>query len=230
MIAVVGDFHHPVSREFPLRREEPGLDIGPARVGINVIDVGDQRIETRRVVDAGGETVLGSEETRRHHAARNRLRLNAEQRLRRVDAFLRATHAVEERIADTVAGAEDRLRKRAVRQSQARSIILVVRVDQCAIEDTAAGSLHQRVGGRIEIGPVVVAVPDGRRVIPAQAEVQRQVLRHAVIVLEVQRRHVLPHVADERVAQLDRARQTKNEVGQIVAGGVAGDRATAGLP
>ena len=81
----------------------------------------------------------------------------------------------------------------------------------------------------VEIGPVIVAFLEGRRKLPTQAEVHRELRSDAVIVLNVQRMDVLAQIGDEVVAEVDGARQAEDEIGEIVAGGVAGDGAAGSL-
>ena len=88
-------------------------------------------------------------------------------------------------IADAVAAAHHRLRIEAVRKSDPRPIILVIGMRQAAVEQAARRGLHHGIRSRVEIGVVVVALVQRRRELPAQAEIQRELRRDAVIVLNV---------------------------------------------
>ena len=122
-------------------------------LGGNVDDVGVGWIEAGRVVDSGSEAVLGGEEAGRRGATRgNGLIDHTEQGLRSVDAFERAAHAIEERVADPVAGANHGLRIDAVRQAQARPKVPIVGMDQAAVKQAAAvaSAIVLVVGSKLE--------------------------------------------------------------------------------
>ncbi len=127
----------------------------------------------------------GQKRGRNRPARGNRLGQDSEQRLRRVDALLRAARPIEERIADPVAAAHNGLRKHGVSKPEPRPEILIIRIDQRAIVDAARCRLDQRIGGGVEVGPVVVPFPDRCRELPAETQVNGQFRSHAVVILNV---------------------------------------------
>src|SRR5208283_190344 len=229
VIPVVGKFYKGIFGQLALDREQPRLNVRPFSIRGNIVDVGNERVEVGGIVNTCRETVLRSEEGgRRRAAGGNRLRQNPEQSLRSVDPFLRASGPVEERITDAVSSAQDGFGIQAISQAQARTEILVIGMNQSAIIDAAARRLDQSVGGGIEVRPVVIPLPNRRREFPTKSEVQRKLRIHAEVVLEVQSVDVLAKVRDEFVPELNRAGKSEDEVGKIVAGGIALNAATGG--
>ena len=226
VVPVVGEVDHRVLGELALQREEPVLHIRPFAVRRGVDDVGINRVEGRWAGDVGAEAVQGGEEGGRHRAARRyRLAEDAEKGLRSIDSLLGAAGPVEERVADAISGADYGFGIDAVRQAKPRPVVFVVRVDQAALEQVAAGGFDHAVGGGVEIGVIVVPLIERGSELPAQSEVQRKFRVHPVVVLEIQRVHVLPQI-DHRVApQVHLVGNAKHEIRQAVAGGVARDRA-----
>ena len=94
--------------------------VRPRRVRRNVIDVGDQRIEVGRIGDAGGEAVLRGQEARRDGGPpAGIVWVNTPKSA--CGALMPSCalpDAVEEVVADPVAGADHRLRHRSCRPSR----------------------------------------------------------------------------------------------------------------
>src|ERR1022692_3211642 len=162
--------------------------------------------------------VAGTAPPRRYGLAED-----AEKGLRSIDALLGASGPVEERVADAISGADYGFGIDAVRQAKPRPVVFVVRVDQTALEQAAAGGFDHAVGGGVEIGVIVVPLIEGGSELPAQSEVQRKFRVHPVVVLKIKRVHVLPQIDDRIAAQIHLVGDAEHEIGQAVAGGVAGD-------
>ncbi len=134
--------------------------------------------------------------------------------LRSVDAEqVRRPDAVDVNIAEAPAAANHGAGREGVSDSDSRPEIVLVSIHQRSI---GIGRLDHADGLRIEVGQHVVGFVHRRCVLVAQADVQRQLVVHADVVLHVEEVQVLPHLRDqERADRIVRA-QAEHEVGKVV--------------
>src|SRR5262249_10160935 len=152
----VTDVENEILRELPLNREVPVLDVRPADILLHVYGLGVHRAEVRR----GCETI-GNAELRGAEAGQ-RIGTGRAERLRRGLRDLRVHHERtvvrqitvpalpdEEDVAQSVAGANDRLRIDAVSEADARAPVVVARLDQRAVRKRAVLCVYQRIRGGV---------------------------------------------------------------------------------
>src|SRR5271157_23858 len=226
VVTVIGQLEYRVLGELPLHREEPVLYARPFAVRRGVDRVGIDRIEGRGAGNVGAKAVQGCEEGRRR---RIRLAEDAEQGLRGIDSLLGAAGPVEERVADSVSGADHRLGVDTVCQAKPRAEVSVVGVDQTAVEQTSAGGFDHGVGGGVEVRIVVIALIERGCELPPQADVQCQLGAHAEVVLKIHGVHELPQIDDRVAPQVDLVGGAEHEIREAVAGSVRRDRAAGRL-
>ena len=137
--------------------------------------------------------------------------------LRAVDGQqIRAAHAIEVNIADTVAAANDCPRIHGVCDSQARRKVVAIRLHQRAVEYAAIFGCDDFARRRVEIGEAVFGFPVRRRVFVAQSEIQSELLAYLEIVLPIKEVHAASHLRDEQAGQLIFGARAEIEVGEIV--------------
>ena len=131
-------------------------------------NVGVHRNEVLRAGETGREGIHRGDEA--GVAGGRRLIDGHDVDLRAVDAKLvGAAEAVQVHVADAVAGADDGFGIDGIRETDARSPVAVIGVDQGAVVEAAALSGEDGVGGGVEVAEDVVAFPARRGVLPAQA-------------------------------------------------------------
>ena len=209
-VADVGDIHDHPRAELSRIRDEPALGASRPEIARLIEDVDLSRIEPRRVGQTHGVSGLGRQEVRRGR----RLRRNRDDGLRGiVGQDVGRTGAVEVGITDPVAATDRGLVEWRVGEPEPRPEIVPVRIDQIPVGFRRA---HHGLRGRVEVGGVVVALPERRDVLVAQAEVHGELVVDADVVLHVRKMHVAPELRDHHVGEVVLRAQSQEEVGNVV--------------
>jgi hypothetical protein len=103
-------------------------------------------------------------------------------------------------------------------------------VDQRAIENVAAFGENRFLRRKVVVGEVVAIFPLRRRVLVADAKVERKFGRDLPVILQVEKVHALAVLRGEDVGERVGAAGAQKEVGDIVDGVVGRTRGSGELP
>src|SRR5690242_6882280 len=135
MAAGITQFQHPVLNKFSLHGGKPRLHVRPSRVTRNVSHIRVDRVEFSRAGETSGEAILRGQERGGNRTARgNSLVDGSDIDLRPVDAeLIGAAQPVEMHVADAISTAKYGFRVKAVRHTDPRRPVLVIRIYQRAV-------------------------------------------------------------------------------------------------
>ncbi len=125
-------------------------------------------------------------------------------------------------IAHSVAAAQNRAWGNIPRKAQTRSKIILVGIDESTVGERAVTRLNDRVGRRVEVRELIVALILRSGELVTQAEIKSQFRIILEIVLKISEVHPLAIIGDKGVGQLILITRAKKKISHIVEG-VAGD-------
>ena len=220
----VGDVEKQVLGDFALDGEMPAHHVTGASVGgrvahRNVLEIHARHIDHRGRVSGGGVSEAVGERDiggAGRGGGKRVVDRRGDDGGRIVGQQIFAAQAIEMDVADSETAADNRLWVEAVGQADAGRPVIAVRADQRALENAAVLGEDGFLRRDVVVGEVVAVFPLRRRVLVADAKVERKFGRDLPVILQIEKVHSLAVLRGEDVGERVGAAGAEQEVGDIV--------------